>query len=305
MKTPTLSIALAAFLVMASAHAECRLNANDPFEPNGGMPSGPFKGKCLVTEERRSFRVLTLEEAAKVVPAGELNPDLQWVANVNHQGKFWVAGLPKKDGIADIVFQVEHFPPEVIAAHTELRINFKPDRKLRLYPQVGTAAPVELSAIILSVEAVPMRGGPTYDLIKGVQGYFGIASRLVSLEDKVAHIVFDARDTTDQYLLKIKGDELDRFWQLALARLNDPEMQNMYDTLRHSCTNSLFEVLDEFQGRTRGWRNRAVTAMPILAKQALEYRSLIDETLPTLNEEFHGPAKEKKKCNLWLFAPRK
>jgi hypothetical protein len=298
MKMNSLACVLAPLFILATVHAEasCRIAPNDPFEPSGEMPSGKFKGKCLDTGNQRSYRILTLEEAAKVVPAPALTNQLVWIANVNHQGKFWVGGFPKEDGIGDIVFQVEHFPPELVAAHTELRFNFKPQNKITLYPQmIGSTEPsTEISTVILSNEAIPMRTGPTYDLVKGTEGYYGLAIRMVSLEDKVQHIVFDMRDTTDQYRLKIEDSEINRFWDLAQAKDYDPKMQQMYDTLQHNCTNILFELIDSFQGHSRDTMDRATTALPIIAKEALNKRDFIEATLPTLNAEFHGPAKKKK-----------
>ena len=325
MKLSALVSVLALFLLspLITQANTCRLFPNDPFEPSGKMPEGPFKGRCIETEERRSYILLKNKQEEKVITEEKklryLDPKVkyQFIANVNHEKKFWTAAIPVENPIERVVFQVEHFPPEWIAAHTQLRFDFKDGAKPILFSQTDASRePVSLKSLVLSIEAVPMRGGPTYDLIKGIHEYFALGVRLVSLEDKVDHIVFDVVDTTDQFVIQfqdmkkliansvlkpVEGIDSNqilyqKLWAFALKNRADPKMIQMYDTIKKSCTNSLFEMFDDFMKHHRNLLDRAATALPIIAKQALEYRGLIGDNskLLSLNQEFHGPTQKPK-----------
>lgn len=267
--------------------------ANDPFAPNGIMPSGRFAGQCLDISQRRSFRILTKEEAGTIVPPSELvNFDRSvFLANVGHDGKFWVGKFPK-DGVDVLTFLVERFPPRWLAAHSMLRFDFKPGFEPVLFPQVREAgdAPVKLRSFVLSVEGVPLIDGPSFGPITALQEYFGLAKRIVSLDQKVKQVVLDEEDLVRQYRIKLAGKELDAFWMMALHDLHDPEMQQIYHLLKRNCMNALFEVFDHYLGRARYLRNRIATFLPTVTRSALKNRGLWDRevTLATLNDEVYS-----------------
>jgi|GEM_PF-3739835 len=81
------------------------------------------------------------------------------VANLEHQGAFHLASL-NIDSISKIIFQIERFPPEWIAAHTQLRLQFKDNDAVKLFDQTNPGVVVaELKEIVMSVEAAYLRQG--------------------------------------------------------------------------------------------------------------------------------------------------
>ncbi len=267
--------------------------ANDPFASPGVMPQGPYLGKCLKMENKRSFRRITREQAAPYIPARWFSDSrlkqAMFFANISHAGQFWVGATTGADVIQDVIFQMERFAPEWLAAHTQLRFNFKNGHAMWLFPQSGPVAsePVALASIVLSVEAVSFVGGPDYDLIKGTQGYYGLAKRMVSLTDEYMGAV-EEQHKIEQFRLKFEGARASAFFALAVKQLHEPEMTSLYHTLQLNCTNTLFQVIDLFLKRPRDELSRAWTTIPVLSKGALETRNVFDDQhpLPNLDKEF-------------------
>lgn len=272
----------------------CRIMAQDPFEPDARIGSGPHAGECVDTTNYRSFRLLENSDVANLPGAiATLDPTkYRFIANVQHFGKFWVAAIPSGDLVSRMIFQAEHFPPNWLAAHTQTRVDFKPGMEPLLFLQTDfMAPPVKMSSLVLSNEAVPFRGGPAFNLITGIGGSFAFGKRLVSLPDEVEKIR-TAKHWTEQYELRFGTDERqNRFWNFALQVFNDPEMKQVYDTLEHNCSNSIYEAVDLFEGRSRGTWDRAETTMPLFFGYSLRSRALIDDhsELKSLNEEFNIP----------------
>lgn len=291
----TLILVIAALSVSSgfARASDCTAFPHDPFAPNGRMPKpSKFAGECLLIDGRRSFRILTQAEAGQVVDMKQIaKPDQsQFIANIQTDGDFWVGVLPK-DSVKDVIFQVEHFPPEIVAAHTQLRFQFKPGRAMKIFSQTDTTKPPrELKEIIISVEAVPFKGGPEYDLYKGTKGYFGLAKRMVALKDKARYMTFDQDHTVDQFRLAFTAKETNELFQSTIKYLHDPEMTGIYHTLDVNCTNALFESLDLYLKRSRGLVTRAITALPIFAEKALKSRGLLGKKskMPNLKDEL-GP----------------
>lgn len=204
---------------------------NDPFAPSGIMPSGPHQGTCLKIHEARSYRFITEEEFKKATFAAEVSfsTNSTFFANVQHEGAFWL-GVMDEDSISDVVFQVERFPPEWIAAHTQLRFNFRPGKGMKLYSQTdGGKTTSFLREVILTVEAVGYIGGPEYDLIKGMKGRYGLAKRIVSLRDKYLHMIVNQDHTVNQYRLNFDAKKSNALWKSATHYLYEPDSQ--YDFL--------------------------------------------------------------------------
>lgn len=271
--------------------AECRILPQDPFEPEGRLGSGAHEGECIDTANYRSYRALTATDVTRFPRLAALDLEkLQLIANVQHLGKFWVAAIPKRDRVARIIFQAEHFPPEWVAAHTQMRIDFRAGQEPLLFLQTDlAAAPVKMNSLILSNEAIPIRGGPSFNLYTGVLEYFGFGRRLVSLPDMVEKIR-QVKHWTEQYELRFKDeDRREAYFDFALGFFADPEMKHMYHTIYANCSNSLYESYDAFAGRPRGTWDRTQTTLPLTFRWALKKRGMIDDNseLISLNKEFN------------------
>ncbi len=209
-----------------------------------------------------------------------------FIANIAHDGDFWVASIPKKDIFESVSFQVEHFPPaEWLIAHTELRFNL--NERITLYSQTRPGVKTSIKNFIVTVAAVQTVDGPDFDLLPAMQDYFALSKSIVSLNDKVATVVRDERNLVKQYPLKLDGEDLDRFWALLIERLHDPEFTELYHLFNRNCTNALFNVIDEFLGRERRRIDRIATTLPILSGGQLRRRKIVDlqKGMQTLNDE--------------------
>ena len=277
----------------APPSGDCRINPQDPWEPNAKLGSGPHAGLCVDTANVRSFRRLSRAEVEKIPVLGGYDvTQFDFFANVQHLNNFWIAAIPNSNRISRIVFQAEHFPPEAIAAHTQLRVDFYPGREPMLYLQTDlTRPPVKMNSLVVSNEAAKVRGGPDFNLVTGIESYFAFGKRIISLPDVVAHTQ-SVQHWTEQYELRFPSDQRrDDLLDFALDYFSDPEMNTIYNTIFHNCSNSLYEAFDAYTGRTRGDWDRAQTTLPLAFRSSLHERGMIDDQseLPSLNEEFGFP----------------
>lgn len=225
----------------AEMPADCVFAPDDPFEPRERLPKGKYSGQCYDTRVARSVRVLDAEAAARYGAApGELV-----LANVHHAGKFWVARVPL-DGVEAVLFQLEYFPAIVPAGHAQLRVRFAESSPVLLTSQSAADGLVEeaLTDLVLSVEAIG-QPGYKYDIVRGVLDDFGTAYRVVSLSDKLAHMVVRQQHEVEQWALRLEGDEAARLLERYAAAGESRRMQTMYNTLFVNCTNEAVRILDE------------------------------------------------------------
>lgn len=298
------SIVLASLLFSNLAHAvgeafvptyvegTCIVDASDPFEPNQRMTAGPLKDLCINPVLRRTAEILPLEEAKKYF---ELRTGDVVVSNFSHQGKFWLARIPVA-AAENVRLLVENFPMAKIPllgtiniAHTQLRFGFMQERIL-LKPQTRqtdrSTPPVVLNEMIFSVENTgPF--GEKFDGGKGMKGYYNIAYRAVSVDDKIDWMITKQGHRVDQYALSLSPADAKRLLHTALQEGTRYGVQRTYGTLGPNCSTELFVLVDRAAG-TGGNR----PAIPNYAADAFKMRGLIGEdATSTLNDEIAGARK--------------
>ncbi|MBC7386023.1 MAG: DUF4105 domain-containing protein [Cryobacterium sp.] len=286
-----LALGMLSILFVSSAHADCRPEG-DPFVGPTVMPSGPRANHCL-DPSKRSYRLITPEQARGVVGNfGHLKAgvEYQFIANVSHDHEHWIGAFPV-DAVETIDFQIDEFPPLLIAAHTQLRVNFRPETPVILYHQTDRSRdPISLGEIILSHEIVSLLDGKGYDLKEGMQGAFANAARLASLWERADDMSVRQDQRVRQYRLSLTTEEANGLWKFMLPFFHDPEMTKLYDTVSRNCTTQLFEMFKAWQPARIGWFNelaqRGIILAPTYAKQGLELGHLLGkEKLPDLREE--------------------
>jgi hypothetical protein len=278
---------LALFLLSLSAAVSraddsCVCNPADPFDPRSDaiMPAGPYKGQCQDSCVKRSMRPLTDDESRAY---GGPTPGYVFAANTQIEGRFYVAKIPV-NGVKDVIAQVEHFPPEAIAAHTQLRFQFK-DR-VELLPQAaGSKDPVVYTRdLVFSGEYAAPQHVP-FDLVKGELNHFAINYRLMDLKFKYDYMVERQGHRVDQYRLKLSRGEKSGMLKGAFGIATKAGMHTMYNTLANSCTTEMFHVIDlgldkrihPGPGRLgRAEEAVALNRMPIWSPAGLRKRGIID-----------------------------
>jgi len=219
----------------------CVFDPSDPFEPRARVPKGPASGLCYDTRQARPVVHLT---AAQAAPYGGLAQDELVVANVFHDGGFWVARIPR-DGVETVLFQLEYFPAIVPAGHTQLRVRFRDDRPVVLLGQTAAneGEEVTLQDLVFSVEAIG-QPGYQYDVVRGLVDNFGAVYRVTSLAAKLDHMIVKQGHEVEQWELRLEPDELPRLVENYLDESDVRAMDYMYNTLFLNCTNEIIHIID-------------------------------------------------------------
>lgn len=254
---------------VASTSEACRF-LGDAYESKVVLPKGSHKGECADTTTARSV-IRILDDFPK-------NSDRLLVANVSHAGSFWIADFPR-DGVEEVLFQMERFPAIVPAAHTQIRLRFKENSQVILKNQLNPEKQVTLRDFVLSAEALGQKGW-SFDLMKGMKGEYLINYRITSLSDKFDWMIVKQKHQVIQWPLKLSAEDKQKILPAYLALANKEGMNKLYHTLSKNCTNELFRVMDSTL------RYGALSVLPInlnpfdemypvLVKSALDARGLI------------------------------
>lgn len=254
------------------------------------MPSGRHRGVCLETEVDRNYRFLSLSELSKMPPLLSYNPkSFHFIANFKHAGKFWVAVMPKFDAVDRVIYQLQRVPPKWVAAHTMLRVTFKPGKEVTLFSQTDRdASPVRIDSIYLSNGAFSMRGGPRYNLYNAARGLFALSKKMGSTEEILSELALLKQDI-DQYLITFPNEmSAQSYWDFALKFYHDPDVEQIYNTFDENCSTTLFAGFDRFIDFDSTRLDWATTVVPVLTIQALKDRAMITKSsrMKSLNEEF-------------------
>ncbi len=219
----------------------CVFDPSDPFETHERIPRGKYAGRCYDTTFARPVIVLDDDRAA---PYGGLRDGELLLANVYHDGRFWVARVPV-DGVEEVLFQLEYFPAIVPAGHTEMRVRFRADSPVTLIGQSAADAgqEVTLRDLVFSVEAIG-QPGYHYDLFRGLVNDFGAVYRVMSLETKLDDMVVKKQHDVEQWQLLLEPDETRRLIENFAYESDYRRMQTMYNTLFVNCTNEAVRILD-------------------------------------------------------------
>lgn len=298
---------------------------NDPFQMNLRYPYGPRRGQCMRLDEYRPIHILTSEEAESYALKAGLPspvPGEIWIANVRHQDKFWVARIPK-DAVDNVFFEIERFDyggkilselnrRRWYAAHAEVRFKFKKGKEAVFIPQLTNdkSKPQELSDIVVSSEAV-RRKGESFNPIKGNRDHYGLAKRVLSLDQVLQDSLVKLGHEVAQYPIQIRGNadqvnEQRQKYLLSALKRSDKDWQSyhsgkpvMYNTADRNCISDALDIFDDVTNY-RYFSNAEKAQPEVLPKHLLSdlfQRELIPNMqrrqYPTLNQETGIPFRQK------------
>lgn len=266
---------------------ECISRPYDPFDLGQTMPSGKYKGKCIDTSKKRPAIVLSDNSERTVI------------ANFLHQGKWWIAAIPRV-GVERVIFQIEKFPtgvPFIVAAHTQIRFEMKPGAEIELLAQdlnQSETPRTKVSNLVFSMEyAAPQ--GVEYDIFHGEFNEYASVERILSEATRGSEQILHDKNPVEQYPLIMSTAEANRILHNAVLRSDQIGLQKMYNTLDFNCTTEAFDIIDAGMDypeslEVRKFRINILNFLdpvdgPSIA--ALKERELISEleTMPTLNQE--------------------
>ena len=229
----SIMISLAVLATSVSFAKECQFFENDPYETFAKMPKGEFKGECLNTTEQRNLNLIEVKEDRSLV-----------IANFYHKGKYWKAEIPSGDIFKRAILQVEYFPPEWIAAHTQIRFDLEEGQAIKLTGQNETnlGETEEIDSFVFSFEAIKAVDSISYDLIKGMQDNFGLTVRMFSTLESYKKIVLKQKHKNQQIELNYNKVELKKLFDYYVSRGQKNINQNeMYHTVYSNCTTEIYE----------------------------------------------------------------
>jgi len=287
------------------------LAPHDYFDEAIIFPGGAFKGCQADTSSERSIKALDDSQMRRILGSREyanLKGGTRVFANfraaafdnaksrykkINPSG-FWVAALDPTE-VEKIIVQTEVFQslPDIPAAHTQLRLKMFDGKCVQLYSQdrryLGQKGPC-VENFLYSIEAMNTLGADvTFDLVKGLKGYFMLAYKMIRLGDKAAYMVDEAKHPVVQIELKLEGTEVERLVDAFVSQGTNPDRTEIYDTLRASCTTELYRVFDKIVVSERAPIRNIIAGnfmrLPIFPESYLGLRGLVGQKLKNLEEE--------------------
>ncbi|MFN7262263.1 MAG: hypothetical protein ACK5P6_05475 [Pseudobdellovibrionaceae bacterium] len=226
-----------------------------------------FVGQALDLNVRRPVRQLTQTIFGDLYnEEGHL-----LIGNFYHNGNFYIANVPL-DGVKNTYFNLKYFPPMIggkyVAAHSFVRFEMqKPIKLVALMPsleqwnlvlekfskgeeavlnqsQIGL---IEVDNIAASAEAqwthtmqaeqgiIVENPQQSYDLIKGLQGYFKQIVRIVNFDSRLEESWINGLPDK-QIMMNITSDEKQAILWHALLYSENDGIDHQYDTLAYNCT---------------------------------------------------------------------
>ncbi|MDD0854405.1 DUF4105 domain-containing protein [Halobacteriovorax sp. GB3] len=267
---------------------DCQFFYDDPYETFSRVPKGKYKGVCLDLEKRRNLKRVTN------------NQDSLVIANFLHEGKYWKASIPNGNIFKRVILQVEFFPPEWIAAHTQMRFDLKEGKQITLEGQNETnkGEILHLSSLIISFEALKSIKGEKYSLFRGLMDRYALSARMFSLKTAYNHIVIKKKHKNQQLLLSFNDKQVRTLFDYYVDRANrNSNHKEMYNTLKNNCTTEIYDglqfvrrmpklTLDIFGKEIPLIRKKHfLSFLPVTARKHLVKREILKDILLPLEKE--------------------
>lgn len=237
--------------------------------PGRAIHKGPLKGQCLATDEGRPIELV------------EKNNQILVLNQFQHNNEFVTASVDLSD-IQDAIFQLEKFPPEWLAAHTQLRIRFKTP-SVQLFKNGKALGSVR--DLIITNEALGVKGF-VYNLVPGAMNNYVILTRITSLDEKIRTMITRDRHTVKQIKLNLTVPEIKKLIEDTLVKAKEENWDVMYNTLTKNCATDIFMLINQsLENRSIPNYYETISFLPIMAPKILKDSGLIDEEMIDLNAE--------------------
>ena len=267
---------------------ECLQLSDDPFEIGALIGFGKHYGECYDSHGKRPVKLIPHPPEIGEDPA-------LWVANFHHRNQYFAARIPVQH-IQDALMQIEYFPSQVPAAHTQLRLRMQPDHPIKLYSQRSWSsastnkALYELYDVILSVEA----GGPkgfAYDIFRGTEDEFVLVLRLKSVWESANWMIDQQNHEVKQLALNLGSEQLGRMMTYYAEKGDSMDILHPYHTMTKNCGNELLKFIDEVSDYSWAhWllirANPMLDAYPVMMRESLQLRRVLSHDAENLEKEW-------------------
>jgi hypothetical protein len=234
----------------------CKINKNDVFDRVERVSAGPYKGRCINTQNYRSVRAMSEAQLNDF----SLNKTSQYfhVANFRHLDHFWVAEISLNDILA-VDFQIVPLADALPMHHGQLRFRFKPTaRPIKLISQEKNHN--ERKVIYLKTQ-----DGNAQDFIVALFGAREISHDKTAFNPLLGISIFgkskyaisyafqslydgdqwalDANKTIKQFHLNISKWQINDLLKNAREFGDKNRMDDMYDLFVDNCLHFVFKIL--------------------------------------------------------------
>jgi hypothetical protein len=215
----------------------CQAGAEDLFAPGIIMKKGEHKGQCMDTSAKRALVVLA-EDASGIT-----------FANFRHKEKFWTAQL-SWDALKSASYIVVDLKGDVafgtlLIPHAEIRFKLTEGKALKLVSQDGKNETAEVNDFIFSFNFMAPKG-IDYDPIAGLdEDLYGSVFQLFSMDDERQTRFVAKKQNVYEVNLRANKVQLKAILHHAIWSSHIQQYAIAYHTLKASCTNKLFDIIDE------------------------------------------------------------
>ncbi|MBC7386054.1 MAG: hypothetical protein H7301_07840 [Cryobacterium sp.] len=275
----------------------------DPYAPHGILDRGAKKGKRLNIAKRRSFRIVSAEDAELRIPREEIKkfPGALFIANIRHDDEYWIGIFPGENPIEEVRYLMEPFAPKIIMAHGMIRARFKAGFEPVLYHQTDrNRAAIVLHDLIITAGPLKTVRAPAINVPAMLRDEYALVHQMATLDQEITNSLIRLHHKVLQYPLNFSDRGRNNFWRLILKNYHDPEITQTYNMVTRSCLTPIFETLYEAMGMKMGWQDKVVNCYPYFTPDTLTFLGLREpnETLPSLNEERKLALKAKRCADL-------
>lgn len=203
-----------------------------------------------------------------------------------HQGKFWMARIPKS-AVRDVIFQLALFkgPLGKTLAHAQLR--FITSETVVLFRlKNGQVVYNETRDFIFTIQAAFPKG-QKYDATQAALGHYLVVSRMVNTFDRAYSEEILDNDQVTQYRMKnLSAEQKNNLLMNSIDFSTERLLGTRYRAAIANCTNLLFDIIDKTLNITQPrveltfWNffKNGKSPNEKMALDALRNRNLIDDS---------------------------
>lgn len=254
------ALTLSIFLTIVSQAALAQSFAVSPSDivaieeiVNAKVAHGRFQGLFLNTAIRRPIHIMGAESTDAV--SKDLNADSIVVANIFHDGHFYVGRLPvaKLDSVSLL-----SAPFSPVADHTMLKFNFDKKSPIELLAKINDrqdglrkvveivplSSPILIQDIVMTIDGTEPLGQKAWNMLDAIRGRYTIAYRLVTVSERFRWFVMRGTNI-EQTVLNLDPQEAQKTLRLGLFKSHTLSFSQKYRLLFANCTNLALKLIKE------------------------------------------------------------
>ncbi len=199
--------------------------------------------------------------------------------------ELWQLYLPMKTQVTDTIFQLEWFRTS-IGGHAQIR--FKLSNPLLLVSQeTGELKFIEGDVVYALMALRTETGNQSWNAVTGLTGSFAASYMLATTSHMAGRqLRSDDSSVVEQYRLNFTEAQKRNLFAYALQVGPRVGERDIYNLIYNSCINAALRAIRTIDSRVDAWEFNPYRVLP-----QLQSLGLVNETMPTLNDEFLSPVR--------------